>query len=537
MADWFALLGVLVGAMLVLLLFAGQAKATDKLRFCLLDVLGGTSRRTTFAMLLTVLGVCLLAVVAFGLFKGAEDVQIRRIEQQPLALRLRAGRRHSHFKSSFLLEKVKPELERIFGDQLIKFSPFRVRELRVRLQPETTASSLVSRTVHLDDGQRIEDSELIRHIPLKRVENRQDTESEGVILCPQFLRKLAIRKNSIPEKIYLDLEGQAAGTKTIAVDVLGVLRQDLPENVDVLYSEELENALFYPPTRKPASQMRLSGFPVDWDQEARDKVKDYMENRDYQSQPPHWMRPKILDDSTYWELWVNSQQPQDFETFWALEKDNLEHFVNESFSTDAVVQLSIQNLPAVEVSGPVPTTYTYLGLYFAEPLALPLAADYLETLSQFQNRAVDRGQADQVASVRKLSAAHLKVLDVFRVIVALFAFLNLWIIQVLRAQQKSVEAGMLKALGMNHVDMCGIVCFESLLVWAFGALVGILSGEIVGRVLSNLLYGENLARFGFASNWQEWSLLLCVTAVITLLSAVFGTLRWFRAPPGELMQD
>ena len=209
--------------------------------------------------------------------------------------------------------------------------------------------------------------------------------------------------------------------------------------------------------------------------------------------------------------------------------------MNESLPSGDFAQLVVQNLPTVEEPVSVPSTYTYLGLYFSDPLALPLAADYLETLGPFQNRSVDRGQADQVASVRKLSAAHLKVLDVFRVIVALFAFLNLWIIQVLRAQQKSAEAGMLKAVGMNHVDMFGIVCLEAVLVWAAGAFVGIVTGELVGRILSFLIYSQNLAEFGFASDWEELSLVLCVTALITLLSAVFGSLRWFLVPPGELM--
>ena len=195
-----------------MLLLAGQAKVIDKLRFCLLDVFGGASWRMTFAMLLTVGGVCLLAIVAFGLFAGAERVQIRRIEQRPLALRLRAGRRHSHFDASYLMKQVKPELEQRFGDRLRKFSPFRVRELRVRLEPKATASSLVARTVLLEEGRHLEDAELIRHIPIKRLQNQRDTENGGVILCPQVLGKLGVSKEAVlPTKIYLDLDSGFSG--------------------------------------------------------------------------------------------------------------------------------------------------------------------------------------------------------------------------------------------------------------------------------------------------------------------------------------
>jgi len=534
MTSFSFFVGLLTGTLLFATLLFGKATAVEKMRFCLRDVVGGASWRTSLAMLLTVFGVCLLSVVAFGLFSGAEHVQLRRIEQQPLALRLRANRRKlPAFESRYLLQDLKPKLEAYFGQRLVKFSPFRVRELRMRLNPVGPAASVQARTVHIDEGQEISESPLIRHLNFKPQRN-----GFGVVLCPQGLAKLGIGPQKIPAQIYLDVDNHSSGTsKTIAVPVLGVLTSNLPENVDVIYTEDVETKLFHAAKPILLDRLIVGGFPDKWDEKSFNKLKLKVEKVADPDISLAWEVAPPFDDPLNRELWLTDQEAREYGAFWKGELNKIQTVIDDLGGSDDKTDLVAKNLPSRSLATTTPSVYHFLGLYFKDPLALPVAADYLETLTQFKNRKVDRGQADQVANVQKLSAAHLKVLDVFRVIVGLFVFLNLLIIQVLRAQQKNTEAGMLRAVGMNHWDMLGIVCFESGLVWAFGAVTGIVSGEIAGRALAYYLYDTSLASSGFTSSWNELLVVLFVTAQITLLSAILGSLRWFFVAPAALMSD
>lgn len=539
MTSFFFFVSLLSGGLLFATLLFGKATAIEKLRFCLRDVVGGASWRTSLAMLITVFGVCLLSVVAFGLFSGAERVQIRRIEQQPLALRLRANRmKLPAFEVQYLMQDLKPDLEERFGKRLTKFSPFRVRELRIRIAPDSPATSVQSRTVHLDKGQDIGESALIRHLNFRPAEALDNSVVAGVILCPQGLAKLGLGINQIPSQIYFDIDNHSSrNSKTIAVAVLGVLSNDLPENVDVIFTEDVERKLFYAAKPVLLDRLIIGSFPDSWDEEQFDTFKAGVEKVADSEIALDWEVAPPFDDPLHRELWLTSQEATEYESFWKEELSKVQSVLNNGARQEDASELVAKNLPAASTDAKGPNIYHYLGLYFTDPLALPVAADYLETLPQFKDRKVDRGQADQVANVQKLSAAHLKVLDVFRVIVGMFVFLNLLIIQVLRAQQKNAEAGMLRAVGMNHLDMLGIVCLESGIVWAFGALTGIVFGEIVGRAISCFLYDMNLASAGFTSNWNELLLVLSVTALITLISAILGSLRWFLVAPGVLMSD
>lgn len=529
-------------AFLVLVLlasvFVGSTPVLEKLVFACRDLMGGKSWRIAAAMWVTVVMVCLLVVFATGLVIGGERVGIARLKAQPLTLRLLSGRGDPDFSVSKLEKNQIPRMKEIFGSGLVCYSPFRRVECQLSVVKNDVRSA-VGRTVKLDSNESIMNHELLRHVTLANPRPYSQSQKKGIVLCPQFREKFNLGSGTpTPETVTLEVEQSSIGDpRTKTIEVLGELTDDLPEKVDFLMSESTETSLFYSAPVARVSMIETVDLDPHWLRDGQQAL--------VQAAKSHFGDGFVvdvvatdLDDPSVAYFRIRTQDAEYSENEWNQQLSELNEVVGQAFGVAGASSRLIARHDGFHTTNlDFPTRYQYVGLYFDDPYLLPRAADFLESSFAEFERNVHRGQADQVANVKMLSEAQLKVLSRLQYVLGAMALTNLWVIQVLRAQHKRREAGMLKAVGVTNKDLFGIVCAEAAIVWLFAAFAGVVLGEIAGRIYAFFSYPALFRSVGFSTDWENVLFVFAMTALISIISAVVGSASWFLRFPGELMSE
>ncbi|MGH8862926.1 MAG: FtsX-like permease family protein, partial [Jatrophihabitantaceae bacterium] len=114
------------------------------------------------------------------------------------------------------------------------------------------------------------------------------------------------------------------------------------------------------------------------------------------------------------------------------------------------------------------------------------------------------------------------------IVIAILGIINTLALSVVERRR---EIGMLRAIGMQRVQVRRTIYLESLLIAVFGALLGLGLGVAYGSLFTHALHGQGLNRISIP--WAQSGLFLVLAAAVGVLAAVWPGIRAARTKPLE----
>jgi hypothetical protein len=174
--------------------------------------------------------------------------------------------------------------------------------------------------------------------------------------------------------------------------------------------------------------------------------------------------------------------------------------------------------------------YDTVGVYLGGLSDLDVTLDAMLAVAEEQGLEAN---ADVVAQLRALLRAGNRTRVALLCLLAalgLLALGNLYAFYNLRAQQKVVEIGMLKAMGLSAGLLNGIYLAEVALVWLIGAILGLGVGWGGGTFLANSLIADHPeeAAVAFSCPWLWWRVGILAGSLATSLASIWWATRKAR---------
>lgn len=190
-----------------------------------------------------------------------------------------------------------------------------------------------------------------------------------------------------------------------------------------------------------------------------------------------------------------------------------------------------------EVMSGVPIKANVYVLVIAKPGAdlTQMRADLVQTLEepfpmvQVQNQEEFKGaQGKQINTL----LAILYGLLALAVVIAILGIVNTLALSVVERRR---EIGMLRAVGMQRIQVRRTIYLESMLIAIFGAIVGMLLGLGLGVGFLRTL--RDLGLDQIAVPWNQLVLVLISSGIVGVLAAVWPGIRAARTPPLAAIAD
>lgn len=510
-------------------------KTSSLVAFAIQDLWAPGARRTTIAVFLTILLISAFTLAAYGLAIGSARVDCYRIEKDPLALCLLVGDRIN--TKGKVTATVRDMLDATVSDSIPDKAayrgcfPFRVNEFFVNRVDGRGMTALLARTILIEEERR---DPLMQSRPLRPGGRDFDGPADkGIIVSPRMLAELGLPQ-SLEQLDFVEI--QVSG-QLLEIAVLGIMQDDLPGALDFVIPEAYEQMLTTTDP-KPLQWVFTNAMPQDWPQPSNfpAPIKGMFNT---------WKMDLPLMESQEDGrriLMLQSRRPDDeWPTFAAwgryarrlmTEMEKLGYSTNKEF-TKLDHRGQLEELQAKQLS----KNCDMAGLYFTDTDQLTPAANACDRVAEVHG-TVNRDVIDQLESIAGQREVALGIVTIFEAVVMVMAGWNLIVIQVLRAAQKTTEAGMLKAIGMTRGLLFSLVLIEAALVWAIASGLGILTGWIAGNKMSLRWYAD--PQEGIIGYDCSLTLLLAVllgSCAFCLLSSLFATWAWHRNSPAKLLSS
>jgi len=514
------------------------------------DVSDRVALRSTGVIALTIALVCALTIALFGFVYGFERVRYARLKEDPLSLCLWVGSTFEERLTPQVLNELNEQVrDRVGPEKFEGVYEFYQTELRLR-DPKGDVRSLYGRTFVLEkDDKGVERRDpLFRSRPLRAGGREFATpDDEGIVLTPQGLEELGLGPNDNPKEVMMVV------SRDVRVPVLGVLTKNLPTPHSFLILPRFERRLASSNPDPSLKMVITKPLPPKWPQldvglPKKDRPKDL--EAKYPAEVVKLLRSKD------WKQFDPVQEERFGKPVWVIKSKVLENDPDTPLPTlitwnerlrivaremEAAGYPSEEPFRVDESTLPIEEahprkTFHLAAVYVSDLGSLVKAANGCESVrAGDQNLRVNRNVVEQITNIGRQTEQALGVLALIELVVVVIAVANLGVLQKLRAEQKTAEVGMLKAMGMTGRALMLLSVIEGLMLWLPAVLLGVGVGLLLQYLACNWWYSDRPAEVAIGFYWSVGltSAILAGSLAVSLAGGLLASHRSRGASPCE----
>jgi|GEM_PF-3453461 len=499
------------------------------------DLFRPGGRFTTWINIGLVALVTMLTLWSLGLFFGYERLQRGRILSDPLQLAVWIGdpRIEEAAIATEQLDSLRMRLdERLAPDAEIRgLYPFR----EIRFEWFMLAAGFEDYSTELR-GRTINDGDpLLRSRPAERGTTSDTADAEGVVVTPRMLDELGLPDGSpLPKSLVLRLPSGMPHR----VPLLGVTAAELPLGQRFVFTETYWRELIATEPDVSTLSIFSGSIPNDWPTDWFDEtaipadVARMLETYDL-------LPPRMVEDDDGRRLAFQSFNPDGLRlSIWTVYLQQIHDAMTAAdyspSETFAQPRPQDSDTAGADPSTEIPETYDWAVVYVYDAAHL---RPVVETVSAAGIAASDTaGTIERLEKLGRYSRQGMVLLGAIISLIVLVSSAGVGAIQMLRAQQKQSEIGMLKTIGMTAATVRLIYALQALIVWMIGTTIAIVIAIPTGVYLFGpklLAESADEASRAFYLSGSLLAGVVSAAALVCLATTLWATSRVVRRPPIE----
>jgi len=495
-----------------------------------LDIYSRRGIRTTWAIIASLACVTFVAVLLFGLVLGQERVLQHRIANQPLAKSLWVGNpvETRDRISKLTLSKLDEVLKRLpaLDEKVIQVFPFRVLQYEFGYENGTRGMPTSGRTIQIDAAVEPLFQEL--QFSAEQQASMEAAEYRGIIVTSRLMERLHLSHDA--KELNWFNKQQLRWEK---VPILAVTGIELPYELEFLVTDSYDDQLSALVDSQRHEVAYSGPIPDNWLDDAGllpEATSKFMEQQSVDASPIFRGEGYVLE-----ALVSGNAEPLETSQWNALFAEVHRIMVEEvGHPSEEFLQLSIpgQEEQAIKV---VERDFDMIAIYVHDLEDLSTVCNGCDEIPELTGYA-DRRIVEQLQAA---SRDHRTALAIVAALVAVMGFAsaaNLLVVQQLRTEKKTPEAGILKTMGFSSGQLFHFLLAQTILQWLPATFVGVVLACIAGTYFSARSYvtfQEQSLGFVFTS-WLVFMIALSVFFVFMAIGMICAQ-HWIIRSPAKLI--